>query len=176
MTDDEHAFSDLVRAHLAAVRGYVTRRLPADEVDDAVAEVFASAWRQREHLPDPPTYWLLHAASYQIRNQYRQRGRLARLAERLGQQRPPGPPVPQDASVEELTVYEALAKLPEADREVIRLVAWEDLDTAGIAQVLGCSLVTARSRVHRARKKLKRILDPPRSFAPTLATDPGRVR
>lgn len=175
MTDDEHAFSDLVRANLAAVRGYAQRRVPADAVDDVVAEVFTSAWLRRAELPDPPRFWLLHAAWYQVQNHYRQHGRRSKLADRLQRQREPRPPIPQDSSVEAITVHEALARLSEADREVIRLVAWEDLDTAGIAQVLGCSLVTARSRVHRARKRLKRVLETAVPTVPSLATDQGRV-
>ncbi|HWH19880.1 MAG TPA: sigma-70 family RNA polymerase sigma factor, partial [Solirubrobacterales bacterium] len=52
----------------------------------------------------------------------------------------------------------ALAKLEEAEREVLRLVAWEGLSTRDGAQVVGCSPGAFRVRLHRARRKLEREL------------------
>jgi RNA polymerase sigma-70 factor (ECF subfamily) len=43
--------------------------------------------------------------------------------------------------------------LGEADRELLRLVAWEGLGHEQIAAVLGCTRATARVRLHRARKR-----------------------
>jgi RNA polymerase sigma-70 factor (ECF subfamily) len=52
----------------------------------------------------------------------------------------------------------ALSRLDEADRELITLVAWEGLDRDQIARMLGCSRATIRVRLHRARRRLARLL------------------
>ncbi len=63
-----------------------------------------------------------------------------------------GRPAPDSA------VMAALARLDEADRELITLVAWEGLDRDQIATMLGCSRATIRVRLHRARRRLARLL------------------
>jgi RNA polymerase sigma-70 factor (ECF subfamily) len=40
------------------VLAYAVRRVPRDEADDVVAEVFAAAWRHRASVPDPALPWL----------------------------------------------------------------------------------------------------------------------
>ena len=58
---------------------------------------------------------------------------------------------------------EAISRLPERDREVLYLVAWEQLSPAEAAVVLGVSPDAARTRLHRARKRLEAELDIPAS-------------
>ncbi|WP_344233421.1 sigma-70 family RNA polymerase sigma factor [Kribbella hippodromi] len=48
----------------------------------------------------------------------------------------------------------ALATLPEIDREVLLLVAWEQLTPGEIADALGIPATTARTRLHRARRHM----------------------
>jgi DNA-directed RNA polymerase specialized sigma24 family protein len=50
-------------------------------------------------------------------------------------------------------VAAAFGRLPPADRELLALVAWEGLDRAEIAAVLGCSRNAVRIRLHRARER-----------------------
>jgi DNA-directed RNA polymerase specialized sigma24 family protein len=45
-------------------------------------------------------------------------------------------------------------QLPEPERELLALDAWEGLDYGQIATVLGCSRNAVRIRLHRARKRL----------------------
>lgn len=52
----------------------------------------------------------------------------------------------------------AFALLTEPDREVLRLVAWDGLDTRDAARVFGCSPGAFRVRLHRARRKLAKQL------------------
>ena len=52
----------------------------------------------------------------------------------------------------------ALRALPAAEREVLLLVAWEQLTPAEAAVVLGVPQGTARSRLHRARAALRPVL------------------
>jgi 2-polyprenyl-6-methoxyphenol hydroxylase-like FAD-dependent oxidoreductase len=52
--------------------------------------------------------------------------------------------------------------LPERDREVLALACWEGLTSEQIAEVEGCSAIAARTRLHRARKRLAATLETPR--------------
>ncbi|MCZ7379446.1 RNA polymerase sigma factor [Micromonospora sp. WMMC250] len=52
----------------------------------------------------------------------------------------------------------AFAALSEPDREVLRLVTWEELDLSATAQVLGCSRTAAAVRLYRARQRLARLM------------------
>jgi DNA-directed RNA polymerase specialized sigma24 family protein len=58
-----------------------------------------------------------------------------------------------------LTVRQALATLPEKDREVLLLAAWEGLTPRQIAVVTESGSVTVRSRLPRARRRLRAALD-----------------
>jgi RNA polymerase sigma-70 factor (ECF subfamily) len=58
-----------------------------------------------------------------------------------------------------LTIEAALERLPEKEREVLRLLAWEGLSTAEAAVVLGCTRATLAVRTHRARRHLADIID-----------------
>ena len=64
-----------------------------------------------------------------------------------------------DAAARAGTLVGALRALPSAEREVLLLVAWEQLTPAQAAAVLGVPQGTARSRLHRARAALRLALD-----------------
>jgi RNA polymerase sigma-70 factor (ECF subfamily) len=55
-------------------------------------------------------------------------------------------------------VYEALRALRPRDREVLLLTAWDGLNASEAAAVLGCSPTAYRIRLHRARRRLARLL------------------
>ena len=54
---------------------------------------------------------------------------------------------------------EALKDIPAADRDALLLLAWADLDYEQIAQALGIPLGTVRSRIHRARQRVREYLE-----------------
>jgi RNA polymerase sigma factor (sigma-70 family) len=56
-------------------------------------------------------------------------------------------------------VAAALAELEPIDREALLLLAWEDLSYADIAIATGVPVGTVRSRIHRARTRLRELLD-----------------
>jgi RNA polymerase sigma-70 factor (ECF subfamily) len=53
---------------------------------------------------------------------------------------------------------QALQRLSPGDREALLLIGWEGLDHDAAATVLGCSTVTFKVRVHRARRRLTKLL------------------
>ncbi|RPH35500.1 MAG: sigma-70 family RNA polymerase sigma factor, partial [Chloroflexi bacterium] len=53
---------------------------------------------------------------------------------------------------------EALSRLSASDQELLRLVAWEELSHAEIAEVMGISVNAVAIRLHRARARFERAL------------------
>jgi RNA polymerase sigma factor (sigma-70 family) len=152
----EQRFARLYREHGREILGYALRRC-ADPEDaaDAVAETFLAAWRR---LPDVPLgeegrLWLFGAARLVVANLRRGERRRSRLAEQLraelrGQ-------LPVEVAEDPTGILEALKALGEPDRELLMLVGWEELTPAQAAQVLAITPLAARSRLHRARRRLR---------------------
>lgn len=81
---DEEWFAQMFTANHARVLAYAGRR--AQDPDDVVAEVFATAWRLRSKIPDEPLPWLLRTASHQVLHAVRAGHRREHLARRVGGQ------------------------------------------------------------------------------------------
>lgn len=154
----------LFTAHAAAVRAYARRRVDRVAADDAVSEVFVIAWRRLEDVPDDALPWLLGCARNVLSHQRRRSRRDLALFDRLTAQPAPGSSLAGDHAL-----VAALAQLSNRDREVLLLIAWEGLEPAQAARVLGCSRDALAVRLHRARKRLAAALkaasedDPPAS-------------
>lgn len=162
-------FTDAYAAHYDAVRRYCYRRTrDADAAEELAQEVFLTAWRRGGERPRSILPWLYGIARGTLANRWRAQHRAA-----------PTVPLPDgdlgeaaasagaDESVPmRLDVEAALRSLAEADQEILRLVAWEQLDLAEAAAVLGCRRATAAVRLHRARRRLLRALDPPPARPP----------
>jgi RNA polymerase sigma-70 factor, ECF subfamily len=156
-TDDER-FARLYGEHGRDVLAYALRRAAGPEdAADVVAETFLTAWRR---LPDVPPgaearLWLYGVARRVLANQRRGERRRLRLGERLrddlGAMAVPGP----HASAGDSALLVALSRLDEEDRELLLLVGWEELGPAEAARVVGASAVAVRSRLHRARRRLR---------------------
>jgi len=167
--DEERVFRQLFADTYPALVAYARRRVAADRVDDVVAEVYATAWRRRADLDPatPPLPWLYGVAANTVRNLRRSDERRLRLVERIGAE--PAPAGTGDPSDGDLRA--ALQRLSFDDQEVLRLVAWEGLSHAEVAQVLQCSTNAVGIRVHRARQRLEIELD--RLADPIDPTDTG---
>lgn len=157
MPSDEERFNRLHDEHFESIRRYAWRREPA-LADDIVSETFLVAWRRLDDVPDDAGPWLFGVARNVRLNLQRSARRQQAVAQRLTVAEPSSePPEPTESA----NVRHALAGLPERDREVLLLHAWEGLDRQQIAIVLGCSLSNASVRLHRARRR----------FAAALAAD-----
>jgi RNA polymerase sigma-70 factor (ECF subfamily) len=152
-------------AYHQQVLAYARRRVPTDDADDVVAEVFASAWQHRDRVPDPPLPWLYRAAANHVLHSHRGHRRRERLSARLTAQ--PRQPEHDHADGvaarldDHARVHRALAALSPLDAEVLKLSAWEDLGPEQIAYVLGCTPAAAKVRLHRARRRLAAALATP---------------
>jgi RNA polymerase sigma factor (sigma-70 family) len=129
---------------------------PSD-AQDAVAEVFLTAWRRLDRIPrgDGARVWLYATARKVIANQRRSNRRRAALHERLALEKRSAQHGPAALDLEENLVHEALRRLGPRDREILLLAEWEGLSAAQIGVVLGCLTVTARGRLHRARQRFR---------------------
>ena len=157
-SDDRQRFEALFDAHRRTVLAYALRRVddPADAAD-VVAETFLTAWRRLGDVPAEPRPWLLGVARRVLANQRRGARRRTGLAERLGHELATEPLAPPSDA--DLAVRRALARLSDEDREVLLLSGWEGLTPGEIATVIGMRAVTVRSRLHRARRRLRVELD-----------------
>lgn len=153
-------FNALFAAHSSDIVSYCGWRAGADDAQDAVAEVFLTAWRRLDDLPegDAARIWLYATARRVIANQRRSVRRRAALQERLTLE---AGAAPKDAGAdeEETLVHEALRRLAPRDREVLLLSEWEGLSPAQIAAVVGCLTVTARGRLHRSRRRFRAVFE-----------------
>jgi RNA polymerase sigma factor (sigma-70 family) len=152
-------FDALFASYSSDIVAYCGWRAGASDAQDAVAEVFLTAWRRLDELPegDAARVWLYATARRVIANQRRSTRRRFALHERLALEAASAPTV--SASEEETLVYEALQRLGPLDREVLLLAEWEGLSPAQIAVVIGCLTVTARGRLHRARRRFRTVFE-----------------
>ena len=141
--------------------GYALRRVdePADAAD-VVAETFLVAWRRLGDVPEGEAArgWLLGVARRVPANHRRGERRRDGLADRLARE-VMAVPVERDGHE---VVRRALARLGDEDRELLLLAGWEGLAPAEIAKATGTLAVTVRSRLHRARRRLRAELHRPR--------------
>jgi RNA polymerase sigma-70 factor (ECF subfamily) len=158
----EQRFEDLYQAHGRPLLAYALRRVHRPEdAADVVAETMLVAWRRLADVPPgvEAKLWLFGVARWVLANQRRGSRRRDRLGDRLRQDlRAQVGPDHAPTVVTSLAVRTALAELSADDREVLQLTAWEGLDPQEIATMLGMPAATVRSRLHRARGRLRERL------------------
>jgi len=131
----------------------------ADRADDVMGEVFLTVWRRIEQAPSGPDTlpWLYRICQLTVSNHWRGAARRWRLETKVSAIRvtPPSPTADQVVIREEVrAVVRLLDDLKPANAEILRLAAWEELDTTEIAIVLDISPDAASQRLSRARKRL----------------------
>jgi RNA polymerase sigma-70 factor (ECF subfamily) len=139
--------------------GYAARRCGSPEdAADVVAETFAIAWRRVDALPpgEQARLWLYGVARNVLANHRRgaARTRLVELDADLADLYARSP----ESGLEMSAIARAFKQLPEDDRELLSLLAWEGLDAGQIARVLDCSRNAVRIRLYRARKRFSKAL------------------
>jgi RNA polymerase sigma-70 factor, ECF subfamily len=159
----EARFDALFEEHYRAVARFVrTRGHGPGDADDLIAGTFEVAWRQMDKVPEgrEALPWLLGIARNLSRNARRKSRREASFVNELSTVTVtvPWAEMPIEDRAASAEVMDALARLKPADRDLILLVAWDELSPSEAGQVLGLRPVTARSRLHRARQRLSALL------------------
>lgn len=150
-----------VREHGPALLAYFARRVtPVEDAADLMSEVMLVAWRRRADLPAAPDDrpWLFGVARHVLANHRRGRLREANTVDRAVAHLRTGITRTAPAGPEGLDLARALDSLPEEDRELITLSAWEGLSSTEIATVLGLPASTVRGRLVRVRETLRDLL------------------
>ena len=162
---NEKEFEHLYAEHWREVLGYALRRTgsPSDAADVA-SDVFLVVWRRRDEVPTHDDFrpWLYGVARNVLLNHQRSGRRRERLGALLlsavDEQHPDSAQVVADRDQQQALIA-AVRALPEPDRELVTLVSWDGLSPTEAAQVLEMNPVTARVRLHRARKRLRASLE-----------------
>jgi RNA polymerase sigma factor (sigma-70 family) len=158
----EHRFRMLFEENSRPLLGYALRRTPSpSDAADVVAETMLVAWRRIGDVPigDEARLWLYGVARLVLANDRRGMRRQQRLAERLAQYVEQAISHDMAGSIVTNTVItDAMAELDDDDRELLRLVSWEGLTPTELSVVLGIPAATVRTKLHRARIRLRTIL------------------
>lgn len=160
---DEHAFGELFDRHARTVYNYCFRRT-ADwsAAEDLTSVVFLETWRRHQVRMNGGSLlpWLYGVATNVLHNHRRSLRRHRDALARLPQ--PPAPPdepeeaaARMDAERRMREVLESVRSLPRRDQEVLALCVWEGLGYAEAAEALGVKVGTVRSRLARARERLR---------------------
>ena len=132
------------------------RRADSSCAEDAVAEVFIVCWRRLHEIPADPLPWLLGVARRVLSTQRRSERRRQALDVRLAEVA--DGPAQVEPSMADGVLARALSSLSDADRELLLLIAWEELSPGQAATVLELKPQTARMRLMRARRRLSQAL------------------
>ena len=162
LAESSDRFRALYQAEVVALLGYAARRMARHEdAADVVADVFTVAWRRIDDVPDGSDArpWLYGVARNVLANHRRGARRHDRLTDRLRGELRLMVPAVQPASDDVDAVRNALQRLSIDDRELLQLTAWEGLSPGEVALVMDVPAGTIRSRLHRARRQLRRELD-----------------
>ncbi|MEV4758929.1 RNA polymerase sigma factor [Micromonospora sp. NPDC049559] len=168
-------FATVFDRHYPRIHGYVARRLGPGLADDVAAETFLVAFARRERYdlthPDAGP-WLYGIASNLISQHHRAEQRRYRAMARAGADEVSDGHAEEvavrlDAQARRAPLAAALAGISKRDRDVLLLVAWAGLTSEEAGRALGIPAGTARSRLHRARKKIRAALD---RTSPTTTT------
>jgi RNA polymerase sigma-70 factor, ECF subfamily len=147
------SFEALVAEAYEPLQRYLRRRTDPATAEDVLGDVLLVMWRRANDIPAGAALpWCYGVARGCLSNAVRGSERHLRLVRRLAAE-PVAGPAPEDPVLDE-----ALHSLPDRDRELLRLWAWEQLAPAEIAVVLGITPNAASLRLHRATVKLKKEL------------------
>lgn len=171
---DLEAFRVLFARYYPRVYAFVRRRLrDPSQTEDIVAEVFFELWRSagRYRGEARPSTFLCGIAHFKCLSAHRAERRHKRAClksidnEALLRVADPSNAAEELESRDQMRhVRRALNELPEGQREVVELAFMDGLAYAEIADRLGVAEGTVKTRVARARVRLRRSLSRPRSL------------
>lgn len=159
----EQRFRALAELVAEPVRRYLARRCDAATVDEVLNDVLVVCWRRLDEVPVEPAEsipWAIGVARNLLANAERAQRRRDRLTAKVIALDPPplaalGPDAASDSGLDDaIAVRDALTRLRRDDAELLRLWAWDQLESPQLATVLGISANAAAIRLHRAKKRL----------------------
>ena len=166
---DTAAFGTIFERHATTVYNYCFRRTGNwAQAEELTAIVFLEAWRRRTQVQlerDEAIPWLLGVATNVLRNLRRSQRRHRAALERLPRERVADFAADVDARLDDerqmRATLRALDKLSRSDQDVLALCVWEELTYEQAALALGIPVGTVRSRLSRARARLRELSSNP---------------
>jgi RNA polymerase sigma factor (sigma-70 family) len=164
---DPDALEAFYREHVDAVQRFVARRVSSPELAaDLTADIFVAAMESADRYRadrGTPSAWLYGIARHVVWAEYRRAGRERAAPVIAGSALLDGEDVTDilariDAAASARDLYRAMNALSECERAVLELVAVDQLPVTEAADALGIGKVTARVRLHRARRRMKESL------------------
>jgi len=164
--DDAELFGVIYDRYAAQLYRYAYRRLGPEHAEDVVAETFLAAFRHRGRYDltrEDARPWLFGIATKEIARRRRTEEARYRALARTGT----GEVV--DGFADEVStavsaqavrgqLAHGLRRLAPGDRDVLLLIAWSGLSYEEVAETMRIKIGTVRSRLHRARRKLREAL------------------
>ena len=164
--DDPGRFGTLFDRHATVVFRYLVRRVGVDDAESLLGDVFRIAFEKRANYDGERANarpWLYGIATNLLAHHRRAEARRIGATARLLARRPAGADT-SDLVVERLDaealwphVADAVAALPEGERDALLLYVWEELSYDEIACALDVPVGTVRSRLNRARETLREL-------------------
>lgn len=146
------AFGRLYDRYFRMVHGILLARVPRNEVDDLVQDVFLQALRQLASLREDYAFgaWLAMIARNRAYDYHRRSRECSELPENLA--------AADRHSAEALAVLDAIRKLPESYREPLMMRLVEGMTGEEIAERTGMTAASVRVNLHRGMKQLRKKL------------------
>ena len=149
---DEEAFNEIYKIFAPMVHGIILARVPRDEADDIVQEVFLAAYKNLHTLRDKNAVgaWLAMIARNRTTEFYRQAKPTEELPEELRGK--------DNSKAEAREILTAIRALPETYRETLVLRLVEGMTGQEIAERTGLTPESVRVNLHRGMKILRQKL------------------
>jgi RNA polymerase sigma-70 factor (ECF subfamily) len=177
--NEPELFGILFDRHFATIHRYLERRICVDGAEEQAGEVFRIAFEQRRRfrpLHESALPWLYGLATNLLLKRWRGERRHLRALARLDVERSDaaleGIDERIDARTSRAALLDALASLPQRDRDVVVLIAWEELSYDEAAAALDVPVGTVRSRLNRARRTLRELLGDIGNERMTITVEP----
>jgi RNA polymerase sigma factor (sigma-70 family) len=163
--DDPRQFAAVFDRHAGVVFRFLVRRVGRDTADELLGETFRIAFERRSTFDrerENARPWLYGIATNLLAKYRRTEARRLRATARLAAAFPADRSADDVASVLDArqlcrVVIDAITELPDGERDALLLYAWEELDYEDIAVALGIPVGTVRSRLNRARSRLREL-------------------
>lgn len=158
---DEAAFEKLLRAYSPRLRAYVSRMLGTqhERADDVLQEIWVNVFRALPRLNDAAAFrsWLFRIARDRVCREFRRRHVVFSPLDQSGSEEIVEESNKETPAVE--TIRMGLDQLSPDHREMLMLRFMEDMSYEEIGCVTGGSPGTVRSRIHYAKRALRRALE-----------------
>jgi RNA polymerase sigma factor (sigma-70 family) len=164
---EPEAFGLIYDRHAATVLRFLGRRAGAEVAEGLVGELFRIAFERRKTFDASRASalpWLYGIGSNLLAKHRRGEARWLRASARMAAA---GEAANRRASAAALDAHllfprvaDAIEALPDGEREALLLFAWEDLSYQSLAEALELPIGTVRSRLNRARARLRELIEP----------------